>query len=625
MKGIKKILFILLLFFIVPIYTNAATKLSASSQKPVVGSTIYIQINIDYGKELLIQEAHYQISYSGYYYKLEEVIWTQSAGTWSNDTTTDDYGNEKNAVNIDKLGGEPWEYGGQVQLKFTVINTGSCSNNTCMIGIKETSPAYFTTGDIISQTTSGVTVVPVAASDYTTLKELYVAGYVISPTFNKNVLNYNLKVDSDVQEVTIVATKGDKKQEITGDGVKKLSYGDNRAIITVTAEDGSQRIYQIMINRKDDRTGDVSLKSLSGTNTDLKYEEGKTEYYTTVSRSITETRIFARTSDENATLIGTGLKQLEIGMNTFQLTVTSSGGSQQVYTIHVIRSEEEIQQDIESSKLLSLSINSLVFDMNSDKTSFIYGVGKEYDELNISAVPLSKTAEVKIEGNKKLKSGFNNIKITVTEKNGEITEYKIVAYKNPSTATVITNLNEINNPEQIQLITSTENESHIISKDLVKSIKNYDKTLYYNVVNVYNGILYQAKINNNIEEQELDLTFKQLSTSQLTYETKMPKGIEVTLFVGEKIKDETIIKVYGYNEIGKYNLITEGVKVIDGYITFTTSDYTNYVFTTSNLINVVKKDNTKTILIAIVAIIVVLIIITSIKKKEKIDESEPLY
>ena len=109
-----------------------------------------------------------------------------------------------------------------------------------------------------------------------------------------------------------------------------------------------------MITRKDNRTGDTSLKSLNVSNTNIKYENGKTLYTATVSKSIDNVMITGRTTDPNATLIGTGSKNLNIGLNTFELQVQSSGGKQEKYTIQITRSTEELQVIEKSEKLLPL-------------------------------------------------------------------------------------------------------------------------------------------------------------------------------------------------------------------------------------------------------------------------------
>ena len=148
-----------------------------------------------------------------------------------------------------------------------------------------------------------------------------------------------------------------------------------------------------MITRADNRTGDTTLKSLTVSNTPIKYEKNKNVYEATVSKSIDSVMITGRTTDPNATLIGTGVRNLEMGLNNFKLKEKSSGRKQQTYTINIIRSNEKLQTIKKSSKLLSLKINSLVLDLSNDKQTFLYGIGKEYSQLSIDAVTESSVPQ----------------------------------------------------------------------------------------------------------------------------------------------------------------------------------------------------------------------------------------
>jgi hypothetical protein len=77
------------------------------------------------------------------------------------------------------------------------------------------------------------------------LSTLSVSGHSIAPTFNADSTDYTLTVPCSVTSITINATKADTKaQGVSGTGTKSnLQVGsDNIFDITVTAEDGSQKI-----------------------------------------------------------------------------------------------------------------------------------------------------------------------------------------------------------------------------------------------------------------------------------------------------------------------------------------------------------------------------------------------
>ena len=69
--------------------------------------------------------------------------------------------------------------------------------------------------------------------------------------FDKNITEYTLEVDNDIQIITISAKPEDVKAQVTGTGQKALKVGENKYTITVTAEDESKKEYNLIIIRKE--------------------------------------------------------------------------------------------------------------------------------------------------------------------------------------------------------------------------------------------------------------------------------------------------------------------------------------------------------------------------------------
>lgn len=624
MKKLKRYLYIFItLFVIFPCLTNAATELTASTQYPVVGSNLYVQLDVNYSEKYQIGDLHLVIDYDTSYLKLEEVIWIQAPGT---------YKTSPGKIYIDKEYGRNWRVGASMQFKFTVLKDGLTEVNVDAARDKNGAPipSHYSDKNVIGQSFAPISINPTKPSTFTTIGSLYIKGYTLQPTFSKTHYSYNLTVPSDVTQVEVVGTKGDSKQTITGLGKRKLEYGINRIHVVVKAQNGASRTYEITVHRTDNRTGDTSLQSISISNTNLRYEKGKTTYEATVSRSVDNVLITARTTDTNATLIGTGKKNLNMGKNVFKLDVTSSGGAKTTYTIIINRSTEELQTVTKSSKLLSLKVNNLVLDLSNNKRKWLYGINKEISELSINAIAESQTATIDIIGNKKLKEGINVITIKVTETTKEVTEYTLIVYKNPKDAKIINDLNNITDNSNL-VYTTTLDANHLLKKDILNPLINNKQKLYYNVVNIYNGILYQAVFKNSIDEN-IDVDFKKISDRPLTYQTNIGAETDMLLYLEEQFFDDTNVKIYTYDKMGKYTLLTEGVKVLNGYITFTTNGEKNYVITTSTLINEkgpLDKFLSKYKMYIIGPIIGLILILTLInyfsKKKAEKEKNEPLY
>lgn len=82
------------------------------------------------------------------------------------------------------------------------------------------------------------------------LKELKIAGYEFKNTFKKTTTTYFADVESNVESISITAKPEDTSAVVTIYGNTQLKTGKNKIIITVTADDGSERIYRIYVTKK---------------------------------------------------------------------------------------------------------------------------------------------------------------------------------------------------------------------------------------------------------------------------------------------------------------------------------------------------------------------------------------
>lgn len=622
MKKITSYIYIFIILFIVfPSLINAATELGTSTQSPIVGSDIYIQVDANYGTQFQIRDFHVIVTYNPEYLQYQSVINIQRGATVRDENGT---------IYIDKEPGQDWDCGALIQLKFTVLQDGLSK-----VDIKRNGESHYNSNcdkgcDVIGQSFAPVSISAKKPSSNTTIGTLYVKDYTLQPTFKKSTYSYNLNVPPEVTSIEIVGTKGNSRQTITGLGTVELNYGINYIPVVVSAEDGSSSTYMITVNREDNRTGDTTLKSLSVTNTNIKYVENQDTYEAIVGKNTESVLITAHTNDSNAQLTGTGTQKLEFGLNTFTLTVTSSKGRVKTYTINITRSTKDLNTSKPSSKLASIRVNGLGLDMSNEKDKWLIGISNNDNKLNIETTKESETAIVEILGNENLQDGINVINLNVKEINEEETEYFLIVYKN--IAPQISDLNNIPTNSNVSFNTTNTNIKSIPANALA-TIKENNLKLYYNVVNVYNGILYQAVISNNLPDTDLNPSFNKINESQnITYETNLPAGTEMLLYLDDKYLDDVSVKIYTYDETNKYTLLTDGVKVKNGYISFITNGQKNYVITTKTLISSNSPitefiNKYKTIfIIGILGIVVIIYVINSINKKNKQKEkNEPLY
>ena len=624
----KNILLTIFLFLLFPQITFAFTSLNASTPNPVVGEEVYVQYNIDYilteGTDPQINDYNGCVLYDTEFFEYISASWTtQSAPIDASIPGKVCFNKEKTYVN--------WSAKvSPVIFKFKVLKAGLTEFKVTHNGTE----SHYGNGDPIAQSFSGIKINPVNPSTDNYIGSLGIRNYDFRPTFSKTRYEYYLTVEPEVSSIYIEAKPQNDKQTISGAGNVSLKYGLNIVRVTVKAQNGATRDYVIKVTRTDNRTGDTTLRTLNVSDTAIKYEEGKTVYEAIVSRSVESIMIDARPNDTNATLVGTGRRKLEIGENVFELILQTSKNDTPIekkYILKITRSNEELEKVIQSSKLKSLSINNLNTDISNDKRVFYTSIFDDNTSIAIDAKPESQTAEVAIEGNKEFKAGLNEVKITVTENNEEKTEYKIVVYKNPKGVT-INSLNLIDETNNHIIYNTNDKTIAKVTTNQLRYLKNNTYRLYYNAVNLNNALLYQVLVENPSAEEDIELSFIRQEDTTPTYKTTLKEGYEVIVFVGDNYKDDQAVKVYTYNEKGKYKLLTDGIKVKSGYINFKTNGDEYYVLTTASLIKNVGPvtaffNKYKTYLIVgVVALVVIYLLIKIIKKQNaQKRKNEPLY
>lgn len=86
--------------------------------------------------------------------------------------------------------------------------------------------------------------------DNPNLSSLSVSGYSLSPAFDQDKTNYTVIVDSNVVKVNLNAVAINPNSRVVGVGEVELATGNNRVSVTVIAEDGTTKVYNVNIYRR---------------------------------------------------------------------------------------------------------------------------------------------------------------------------------------------------------------------------------------------------------------------------------------------------------------------------------------------------------------------------------------
>ena len=189
------------------------------------------------------------------------------------------------------------------------------------------------------------------------------------------------------------------------------------------------------------KSSNANLSDLGITPHDFKgFKYGTTYYEVAVPEDTESVEVYAKTQDEKATLVGTGMKKLEKGENKVEVVVTAEDGTTKTYTINIIREiQQEEEGDLEEpiniedgNGLLDLKFENLTLEPEFSTNIYEYTVkyiGKE-TKLNIETKPTNENYIIEIIGNDNLEEGENIITILVSEKNGDnVATYQITVNK----------------------------------------------------------------------------------------------------------------------------------------------------------------------------------------------------
>ena len=288
-KHLFSLLFILTTLFIsVTTFnaSNASIKVTSTSSNVLTGKTIDVTITTTSTDNLGVIE--YTLSYDTKILKLTDSPSTCSSSycTWY--TTTENNKTQK------------------FNFKFKAIGSGTTKidvTDVRVVGFDEKAMAFTTTPANIKTITEEELEASYSSNNY--LSSLSVKGYNLSPTFSKDVTKYTLELDETVEKIKIIATVEDNKSTLTGNGTKKVSEGENKLKVVVTAENGSKKTYTILATVKSLNPIKVNVDDIEYTLIKKASALPTIENYTLTEIEISDTKIPSYTSDiTNYTIVG---------------------------------------------------------------------------------------------------------------------------------------------------------------------------------------------------------------------------------------------------------------------------------------------------------------------------------
>lgn len=212
---------------------------------------------------------------------------------------------------------------------------------------------------------------------------------------------YATTVDYEVNKIAVTAKATDSAATVEGAGEKSLNVGKNE--VTLTVKNGTEtQNYTVEITRQE---AVLTLAEVKIGETAITADDNGV-YNHTVANNVSSVTIAATATKSYATVEGAGEKTLNIGENTFTLTVKVNDTTKQDYTVKITREAADLT-------LKEVKIGDEV--LTAQDRTYTCNVANEVTQVTISAVANNTAATVGGVGTKEnLAVGENRFEVTVS-------------------------------------------------------------------------------------------------------------------------------------------------------------------------------------------------------------------
>lgn len=274
-----------------------------------------------------------------------------------------------------------------------------------------------------------------------------------------------------------------------------------------------------------------------------------------------------------------------------------------------------------------------------DDNNYNLTVSNNVTNVNIKATAEDEKATINGVGKRDLVVGENILEVAVKAESGAINVIKLKVIRKDGF--YLEDLNNILKDVKDENIDIIIKEDSLLTKDKLETIKNSKKKVTLNFYNEDKKLIYSWIIDGKLIKDTSDfmtkITFESANTDAISnlanyadgmyinihQDGKLPKGIKLKLFVGQKYKNDSLVNVYSYNKSSdELKEIKEQLKVVDGYIEYEIEKDNEQFITMSTVNNnVVAKDNSGVFLIISIIEFIVIVALLVVKKGKIVREA----
>lgn len=195
------------------------------------------------------------------------------------------------------------------------------------------------------------------------LKSLSINGLKLEPSFNKDTTDYKVTAESNTTEIKINAALSDSKASLSGTGTFKVTEGENKFTITVEAENGSVKKYNILVNVTDPNPITAKINDKDYTVVKRESNLTKPEDYEKKEITINDQKVPAFYNEvNNFTLVGLKNAEGDISLFLYDSETNTFSEYKEIKLDQLKLYPLSIDREIDNYKLSKITINDIEFD-----------------------------------------------------------------------------------------------------------------------------------------------------------------------------------------------------------------------------------------------------------------------
>ena len=229
----------------------------------------------------------------------------------------------------------------------------------------------------------------------------------LTPEFDKdNSGVYEIDVDDSINSIILSGEKEYESSIVSGLGIHYLTDKETNVIITVTSETGYVMKYAVKIVKSNSSNAYLSDLGVKNNVISPEFDKNTNSYKLTVPDKESSIEIYATPENPSSTVDGTGIKNLDYGLNTFNIVVTSENGNTNTYVIEVTR---EYNESVRIKDLI-VKEGELTPEFDPDTLEYSINIPNEKQSLSLNVTLEDPNSSYEIIGNENFVLGENKYK-----------------------------------------------------------------------------------------------------------------------------------------------------------------------------------------------------------------------